>query len=210
MKSSGQPKSPRQLKSPRLLVGLTGNYGTGKTTALRMFKELGAFAMDADAIVAGLLEEIPVLEKLREILGAGVFDKDGRLIKEKVSDIIFSDSALRRRIEDVLHPLVFEVMGEALKGTEADIVVMEVPLLFEGQYEERFHKTIAVYADEPTALQRLEKAGTDRQDVLLRLQSQMPPKEKAERADFTIDNSGTVEDTKRQVEEIYEELKTVH
>lgn len=189
-----------------LVVGLTGNYGMGKTLVLEAFGELGAFTVNADYVVSELLEEKPVLEKLWQILGSKVFDKEGRLIKAKVSDMIFRDGNLRRAVEDILHPLVFETMEETLKRAKADIAVVEAPLLFERGYEWRFQKTVTVYTDESTALQRLESAGINSEDALGRLKSQMPVKEKIRRADFTIDNNGTVENTKRQVRDIYELL----
>ena len=191
-----------------LLAGLTGNYGMGKSTVLHIFAKLGAVTRDSDEIVRTVLEEEDVLKRIRRLLGGGVFYKNGRLNKKKVARVIFESDALRQSLEDILHPLVFEKvhsLADGLKGTEK-IVVVEVPLLFEREYENRFDRTITVYTEEKVALYRLGKKGIKRQEAMARLKSQLPIKEKMQRADFVIDNNGTFEETTEQVRRIYEEL----
>ncbi|GAB4390760.1 MAG: dephospho-CoA kinase [Thermodesulfovibrionales bacterium] len=190
-----------------LLVGLTGNYGMGKSAVLEMFARLGAFTVDADRVVAGLLAEKAVLERLRLVLGDGAFDREGRIIKERVSEMIFSDPALRRRVEDVLHPLVFERVDEAVRVSGAQVAVVEAPVIFERGHEGRFHRTITVYTDEETAMRRLARSGVSREEARRRLACQMPAGQKAARSDFAIDNSGTPEETMARVREIYGALR---
>lgn len=191
-----------------LLVGLTGNYGMGKSTVLRMFEKLGVITFDTDSIVKSLLIEKDVLEKIRGLLGDKVFYKNGSLNKEKVANLIFKTHELRHFLEDILHPIVFERLKDLLdKINEQDkVVIIAVPLLYERGYEDRFGRTITVYAREEIALNRLEKEGVGREDALLRLRSQLPIEEKVKRSDFIIDNNGTIEDTMAQVEIIYKKL----
>jgi dephospho-CoA kinase len=191
-----------------LLAGLTGNYGMGKSTVLRIFAKLGAVTRDSDEIVRTVLEEEDVLERIRQLLGDGVFYKNGRLNKKKAARVIFEDDALRQSLEDIVHPLVFEKvhsLAEELKGTEK-IVVVEVPLLFERGYGNRFDRTITVCAEEKVALYRLGEKGIKSEEATSRLKSQLPIKEKMQRADFVIDNNGTFEETTEQVRRIYKEL----
>ena len=190
------------------LVGLTGNYGMGKSTVLHMFRKFGVITIDADKIVESLLEEKSVLENIRELLGDRVFDKNGSLNKKKIVDIIFDNNALRHSLEDTLHPLVFEKIKDFLdKMNEKDKVAMiEVPLLFERGYEDRFDRTITIYTKEEVALNRLEKDGVNREEAVLRLKAQLPIEEKIKRADYVIDNNGTPEETMGQVERIYNKL----
>ena len=178
----------------------------GKTTVLGMFRELGAFTVDADEIVRGLLEEEAVLERLRPLLGDDAFDAGGRLLKGKASEKVFGDEGVRRAVEDVLHPLVFERVEALLEGAEADIAVVEAPVIFERGHEGRFDRTITVYTDEETALARLDAMGVPREESLRRLGSQMPIEEKTKRADFAIDNSGTAEETMAKVRRVYRAL----
>jgi dephospho-CoA kinase len=191
-----------------LLVGLTGNYGMGKSAILSAFQKLGAITLDTDKIVESLLAEKDVLGKIRNILGDTVFYKDGSLNKREVAGKIFTDEVLRHSIEDILHPLVFGKIDLFLeKNVNAcKVVIIEVPLLFERGYEERFDRTITVYCQEETALARLGKEGINREDALLRLRSQLPAAEKIRRSHFAIDNNGSIAETERQAEKIYGRL----
>lgn len=191
-----------------LLVGLTGNYGMGKSAILSAFQKLGALTLDTDKIVESLLAEKDVLGKIRNILGDTVFYKDGSLNKRKVAEIIFKDEALRHSIEDILHPLVFGKIDLFLENnvSACRVAIIEVPLLFERGYEERFDRTITVYCQEETALARLGKEGINREDALLRLRSQLPAAEKIRRSHFAIDNNGSITETERQAEKIYGRL----
>lgn len=191
-----------------LLVGLTGNYGMGKSTVLSMFEKFGATILNTDKIVELLLTEKDILEKIRGLLGDKVFDENGSLNKKKVANLVFKNNKLRYLLEDILHPLVFERIHFFLdKINKKDKVIMiAVPLLYERGYEERFDKTITVYTKEETALNRLGKEGITREEALLRLKAQLPIEEKIKRSDFIIDNNGTAEKTMAQVEIIYKKL----
>jgi dephospho-CoA kinase len=191
-----------------LLVGVTGNYGMGKSTVLRLFKNLGGIIIDADEIVDSLLGEKDVLEKIRKVLGETVFLKNGRLSKKRVAHIVFKNDSLRRSLEDILHPLVFRKINLLLnkKDFRDKLVFVETPLLFERGYERRFDTTITVYAEEEAALRRLEKEGISRRESQLRLKAQLPIEEKIKRPDFTVDNNGAIKETTSQVERIYREL----
>ncbi len=194
-----------------LIAGLTGNYGMGKSTVLGIFRELGAATIGADEIVDTLLKNPSVIEKIRGILGDSVFSGDGSLDRSKVASLIFRDEKKRNAVEGVLHPLVFEEIEDILRrmdrvDTEDKIVIIEIPLLFEKGYDERFHKKITVYTNRETSLKRLEKKGISRDDARIRLGAQMPIEEKMRMADFTIDNSGTLKETRAQVKKIYDLL----
>jgi len=191
-----------------LLVALTGNYGMGKSTVLPMFRKFGCITLDTDRIVASLLEDKEVLEKIRELLSEKVFNEKGNLNRKKVADIVFKSGHLRRSLEDILHPLVLDKIKVFLDGIDEkdQVIVVEIPLLYERGYEDRFDRTIVVHSKEETALNRLEKEGLTRDEASLRLKVQLPVEEKIKRADFVVDNDGTIEETMAQVEIICEKL----
>ncbi len=191
-----------------LIAGLTGNYGMGKSFVLSLFGDFGAATLESDRIVDALLRENGVAYAMNELLGQGVMDRDGRLNKKAVAERIFNDTGLRKSVESLLHPLVLEKVDDFAKSMRdrGRIVIVEVPLLFEGNYGERFRKVITVYASEETAIRRLEEAGISHRDALLRLKSQMPISRKKELADYTIDNNGSREETREQVREVYMSL----
>lgn len=193
------------------IVALTGNYGMGKTTVLDMFRDLGAATLKTDQVVDTLLKDASVLGAIRKEFGNEVFSGDRDLNREKLSSVVFRDSGKREILEKILHPLVFERIEEFLKGmvnwvAGKGVVIIEIPLLFEKDYTKRFSKNIVVYTDEEIALKRLGELGITRDNAMLRLSAQMPVKEKVKRADFVIDNSGSLEHTKAQVRETYQRL----
>jgi len=191
-----------------LVIGLTGNYGMGKSTVLPMFRNLGAAVIDSDEVVDSLLREEDVLEKIRVLFGKDIFFRNGSLNKKRVARIIFRNAILKNSLEEIVHPLVFErilCFLDSVKKTHR-IAVVEIPLLYEKGYEDRFDRTITVFTDENKALSRLEKRGLRRKEAELRLHAQMPIKEKVGKSDFAIDNNGSMKKTTSQVEEIYGQL----
>ena len=190
------------------IAGLTGNYGMGKSFVLSLFRELGAATIDSDGIVDSLLREKKVLDYTVKLLGPGVVDEEGNLDRKEVAERIFNDPVSKKGLEAFLHPMVFERMDRLIDSVKEKnrIIIVEVPLLFEGNYRARFRKVITVYADEETALKRLEDGGVPRSGALLRLNSQMPIGRKKEMADYTIDNNGSREDTRQQVKTVYMSL----
>jgi dephospho-CoA kinase len=191
-----------------LTVALTGNYGMGKSTVLSLFKELGFSTLDADKIVESLFRKKEILKKIRHLMGSTVFNDNGSLNKEKVAEVIFKNASLRHSLEDLLHPFVFERIKDFAEkmNMHDNILVIAAPLVYERKYEDRFDKIIVVHTTEDTALKRLGIKGVQKKDALLRLKAQLPIKDKMKRADFLIDNNGTLNRTKVQVEKLYKEL----
>lgn len=191
-----------------LIAGLTGNYGMGKSTVLSMFRKLGAVTIDADKIVGSLLKQKPVLNRIKKVFEKNVFDKQGRLDKKKVAEKVFERKRLRKSLENYLHPLVFQKINQFIKGfkSKKKIFIVEVPLLFEGGYQDRFDKVITVYAKKNTALKRLAESGITHQSAEQRLKNQLPIKEKLKKTDYKVDNSKKILQTSAQVREVYKKL----
>ena len=180
----------------------------GKSSVAGMFKDLGAVTIDSDDIVASLLNEEAIKGQIMGLLGVDTVDADGNLDKKYIANKIFNNKILRAKIEALLHPLVFvkvESIVKKIRGRNR-IVIVEVPLLFEGGYQQQFNKTITIFADRKTALSRLKKSGVSRKDVLVRLRNQMDIRTKVRLADYCIDNSGTRRQTEAQVSKIFQLL----
>lgn len=195
-------------------IGLTGNYGMGKSTVARMFKELGAFVIDTDDIVRELLKDPAVIYEIKKAFGDDIIqqsDVNGQpseINKKKLADIIFEHPHLRVSLEDILHPRVFKRVDEELgKITDPSaIVIVEAPVIFERGYQNRFDKIITVFVSEDVAVSRLNEKGVSEDEARKRLKSQFPIEMKISKSDFAIDNNGDPEDTKKQVGKIYNVL----
>ena len=192
----------------KMVIGLTGNYGMGKSFVLSVFRELGAVVLDSDEIVHLLLQDSRVILSIGKILGEQAVKNDGSLNKIKIAEIIFNNSKLRAKLEKLLHPLVFEKVEGFLRKNEGkkQVVVVEVPLLFEGRYQGRFHRTVTVFTTQKTALERLGKGGISRSNAMKRLKAQLPILIKKKKANYLINNNGTKQRTRKQVEDVYKSL----
>jgi len=195
-----------------LLVGLTGSIATGKSTVSRMFAHLGARVLDADVLAREVvMPGQPAYLKIVEEFGQQVVQEDGTLDRKALGAIVFADPARRKRLEEITHPAIslrqqriLSVLNEeAFEG----IVIWDVALLFETGGVARMDRVVVVATDPDTELARLVARDSLPEDAArARMASQMPVAEKAKRAHYVIDNSGTRPDTERQVKAVYEAL----
>jgi dephospho-CoA kinase len=200
------------------VVGLTGGIGSGKTTVSQMLEKLGATVIDADAIVHELQAPgSPALEEIAAAFGAGLIGSDGCLDREALGAIVFRDPDARQTLNGIMHPKVgLEVARRlaAARNSSAPLVVLDIPLLFEGRSQGRagaslldFDATVVVYVPEEVQIERqLQREDYGRGEALRRIRSQLALEEKKGMADFVIDNAGSLEETERQVREIYTRL----
>ena len=141
-------------------IALTGGAGSGKSTVARMFKELGAPVVDADAAARDAVRPgTPPWEKLQQAFGPEFFREDGTLDREKMARLAFSDAKARQTLNAILHPEITRIIKERLhRLAEAgiDLVIVEVPLLFEAGLQDGYDRIIVVYADPAQQMRRLE------------------------------------------------------
>lgn len=195
-----------------IIVGLTGSVGTGKSTVSGFFKELGAYTVDWDELARKAVDpHSKAWYEVVECFGEEFLNEDLTLNRQKLADMVFSDSEKRTRLNQIVHPQVIkedERITEEIKSLDADaIVVKDIPLLYEAALPIVVDKTIVVYASEETQLRRLEERGMRPEDGRKRIGAQIPIDDKVKRADFVIDNDGSLEETRRQVETIYSLLR---
>jgi dephospho-CoA kinase len=184
-------------------VGLTGGLGAGKSEALRILDELGASTLSTDAVVHELLTSDDVQRAVAERFGADVASDRG-LIAERV----FGDDGERAWLEGLLWPLVGKRVAAWRSSLPADrVAVVEVPLLFESGMEEVFDATIAVIADEATREQRAAARG--HAAVAERAGRQLSQAQKAERADFTVRNDGSLDELKQTLSLLLEKIESL-
>lgn len=194
-------------------IGLTGNFGVGKTTALKLFKKLGAYTINADELVSGILKRPSIINKLIVILGKEILIKRaGRTLinKKRIADIVFNSHRKRALVEMIIHPEVIKsaktIQKKIITKKHDAIIIFEVPLLFESGYEKMFDEIIVVYCNKDTAVNRLIVKGFSKEDALKRLQTQIPLSRKKTYANFLINNNLDISNTEKQVRRIFAEL----
>lgn len=200
------------------VVGLSGGIGSGKTTVARMLEKLGAVIIDADAIVHELQAQgQPLVDEIAAAFGPEVLDAKGALDRDALGDIVFRDADARQRLDQLVHPRVgAEMLRRLAEAREANppVIILDIPLLFEGRKAGAggaagmdFRTTILVWVPRRLQIERqLSRDGYGRAEAERRVSSQMPLDEKRALAHHVIDNSGSLEETERQVQELYASL----
>ncbi len=189
-----------------ILVGLTGGIGSGKSTVSAMFAERGAVVIDADAIVHELQAPgQPVLAAMVERFGAGILGADGTLNRQAVADLVFPDSEALAALSAIVHPAVAAEIARRMdvEASTDHVVVLDVPLLVESGRDD-MAGLIVVDVDPDIAVHRLmADRGMTEADARARMARQASREERRARADQVIDNSGTLDDLRRRVEEVW-------
>lgn len=200
------------------ILGLSGGIGSGKSTVSLLLDELGATIVDADAIVHELQAAgQPMLKEIAAVFGDEVIAEDGSLDRPALGGIVFRDVQLRRQLEQIVQPpVIAEMMNRAKRAVDAGeaMVVMDIPLLFEGQKTGRgsaavmnYDATVCVWVTSEIQLERtMSRDGCDQGEASRRIAAQLPIDEKREMADHIIDNSGSPEITRQQVKALYTTL----
>jgi dephospho-CoA kinase len=198
------------------VLGLSGGIGTGKSTVARFFDSFGAIIIDADAIVHELQAPgAPMLDEIKEAFGSELVDAEGRLDRQALGAIAFGDVAARKRLEEIVHPRVTATIAKRVASAQAaggPLIVIDIPLLFErstkdpnGEFTHTFAAAILVYASEQQQIERqMDRDGCDHESALQRVRAQLPIERKKAMADVIIDNTGSLEETRRQTMELFE------
>src|SRR5256884_4522541 len=172
-----------------------------------MFAQLGADVIDADQLAREVVQPgQPALEEIAAAFGRDILLPDGRLDRGMLARIIFADPVARARLNAITHPRIQERMATemALRGSRPGVLIVDIPLLYENDRTSSVESVIVVWVDPKTQLRRLiERDGLTADEARQRIAAQMPLDEKRARADLVVDNSGSRENTRRQVEAIY-------
>ena len=194
-----------------LVLGLTGGIGSGKSTVSALLEARGAVVVDADRIVRELQQPgQPVFEAMVEAFGEGIVADDGTLDRQAVADLVFNDEEQLKRLNGIVHPAVgARIMERLAELADTDeVVILDIPLLVEkGGYETG--GTIVVDVDPELAVERLvENRGFDADDARARMAAQATREQRLEKATVVLDNSGTVEDLERQVDDLWRRIES--
>ena len=191
-----------------LKIGLTGGIGTGKSSVTEAFQSLGAAVINADllghdAYLPGTIgfEEV-VTEFGQEIVGS-----DGQIDRKKLGPIVFSDSSKMDRLNEIMHPLIRDLIDErlvCLESTQNKVAVVEAAILIEAGWKSLFDEIWVVISDREEVINRLGvRNGLSREDAVKRIDSQMSNNERIEHGDVVVENTGSMEDLQTRVNSLW-------
>jgi len=202
-------------KDRRLLLGVTGGIATGKSTMVEMLKKKGASVIDFDLLARKVVEpDWPAWRDIVAYFGEQILASDRTLDRKKLSDIVFYDLEKRKKLESFTHPRIYEEFVKELNAIVSKdpgaIIQVDIPLLIELNLQYMFHKLLVVYVPEEVQIKRIMKRdGISYEETVNRLKTQLSIEEKVGYADFVIHNEGTLEETQKQVGELWEKLKEI-
>jgi dephospho-CoA kinase len=190
-------------------VGLTGGVASGKSTVSQILRDLGAVVVDADALAREVIEPgTPGLEQVVTALGPEVLGPDGRLDRRRVSELVFADPEQRARLEAVIHPLVRARAAEIEAATPPGVLVVhDIPLLVETGQAGDFDAVVVVDVPWEAQVERaMRDRGWSREQSQARISAQASREDRLAAATHVIENTGTHEDLRRRVTEVFAEL----
>lgn len=191
-------------------VGLTGGIASGKSTVSSILRELGAVVIDADQLAREVVAKgTPGLAEVVEAFGPDILTEDGHLDRPRMGSIVFKDEGLRRKLEAIVHPRVFELYAALEASAPAGgIVVHDIPLLVESGRAEEFDVVVVVDVPDEVQVERMVRdRGMSEEDARARIAAQATREERRAVATYVIDNTGTREDLRHQVTEVFAELR---
>ena len=187
-------------RSKKLVVGLSGGIACGKSSALKIFRELGCDGISTDRITSGILENNDSVKRsIADKWGRDVFINN-QIDKPKIAEIIFNSVPERIWLEELLHPLVRKVWISSVKASNKTTVVVEIPLLFEKSLQTFFEITVCLISEKNIQLQRLHDRGLTNVQSNARIESQMCLTEKMHLADIVMLGDNSLSFLKQQID----------
>lgn len=192
-----------------MIIGLTGGIASGKSTVSKIFRELGAEIIDADIKAKEISEREDIVKEIGNIFGKEIINSEGKIDRLKIKEIVFNNKEKLKKLNDLIHPKVMEEFKKIKENTgKNDIIIFDVPLLFESGMDKMCDKIILVFTDKDIQIKRmLERDGITEELAEKIINSQMSLEEKLNKSQIHLENNGTLEDLREKSETIYRELK---
>ncbi|MFA5063393.1 MAG: dephospho-CoA kinase [Candidatus Omnitrophota bacterium] len=199
---------PKQKQRNKIVIGLTGNFGSGKSTIARIFSAYGSKIIDADEIAHSCFSrKNKVYKKTISMFGAKILTPDKNIDRHKLARIVFNDKKLLGKLNSIVHPEVIRIIKSKINSKKKGVIVLDAPLLLEAGLRNMVDRLLVAEVTRDTRIKRLlGKRSLSRMDIAKRIRFQIPDNAKARLADFIIDNNGSLAETRKQVKELIMKL----
>jgi len=200
-----RPNPNKDLSGKRKLVlGVTGSFGSGKTSVAGIFKSFGAEIVDADKLARkSMASGSRAYKRVIRAFGKDILSKNKAIDRRKLAGIVFNNKKLLKKLNSIIHPGVTRAIKSRIRDSRSKVLVLDVPLLIESGLKALVDKIVVIKISRAKQRKRLrKKTGLSREEISERIKSQIPQSAKLRLADFIIDNSGTIGETRIQAERI--------
>ncbi len=189
------------------IIGILGGIGSGKSTVAAEFAKLGSKVIDADKIAHELLDEPDIKTKIVNLFGRAILDSAGKIVREKLAEVVFTNAEKLSSINEIIHPIVLQRIEKLIKKynsqNQVKAIILDMPLLVEVGWDKRCDKLIFVDCEKKLRLNRAKKLGFDKNQVKIRENFQISLDNKANLADNTVENNSDFSALARQVTDIF-------
>ncbi len=192
-----------------MYIGITGQIGSGKTTAAKILASFGAVVIDADHIGHQVVDRsAPLRKKLARQFGGEILTPSGKLSRKRLARLAFADEVAKQRLNRLVHPFLLKELRWQMKhkSRQRNVVVIDAALLLDWGLDHQMDVVLVVHASEETRLKRLTARGFSKEDVLARQRAQVPFSEYRKRADYVILNNSTVEKLQAKLQRLYKKF----
>ena len=188
-------------------IAIAGNIASGKTAVEGFFNENGHEVLDTDKIGHEILESDTRFEIIKAFEDKDI-STDGKIDRKKLGDVVFSSYYERKKLENIVHPLIREKLEKYFEeNSNKEVILVAIPLVFEAKMTDLFDKIIFVFADDETRLERLMKRNSmSKEDAMRRINSQMSQFTKLEESDYVFHNNAELKNLKNQVDKFCKEI----
>jgi dephospho-CoA kinase len=189
------------------VLGLTGGIATGKSTASKIFKKLGAYIIDADKISHEVSKSKEIINEVKKKFGTEVIINN-KIDREKLGKIIFNDPQKRMELNNIMHPVIIrEILKKIDENREKKLIILDIPLLYEAKLENLCDKVLVVWVKKEVQIERIIKRDNKPRELALKIiESQMDISKKIKMADYNIENNESISELENKITVLYEKL----